>query len=107
MQVFPYQWNYIDEYQKTIIRIFGLSNKNESVFIEIEDFLPYIYIELPVSPWNIGTVKMVENRLKFLSNNTIMRVEYEVKKKLYFAKMNVDDKGNYKDKKYMIVLKKN
>ena len=100
MQVFPYQWNYIDEYQKTIIRIFGLSNKNESVFIEIEDFLPYIYIELPVSPWNIGTVKMVENRLKFLSNNTIMRVEYEVKKKLYFAKMNVDDKGNYKDKTY-------
>ena len=53
MQVFPYSWHHYEEYGSTKLRIFGLSG-NESVYVQIDDFLPYIYVELPALTWSAG-----------------------------------------------------
>jgi len=101
MQVFPYHWHYFEDYQQTKIRVFGLSDKNESVYIEVNDFLPYIYIELPLEiNWNIYSINTVQNKLKEMSNKSILNINYEVKKKLYFAKKDKNEKGDYIDKMY-------
>ena len=47
-ELFAYSWH-IDEQEDefTIIRIYGLNNKNESVCLTVNNFTPYIYLELP------------------------------------------------------------
>lgn len=46
--LFVYAWH-IDEHQKdvTSIRAYGLSSDNKNVCIRIDDFTPYVYLELP------------------------------------------------------------
>jgi DNA polymerase elongation subunit (family B) len=45
---FPYSW-YIDteETEVTVIRAYGLDDNNENVCVQISDFKPYVYLELP------------------------------------------------------------
>ena len=45
---FPYSWH-IDEAETDItsIRIYGLNNTNENVCLRVDNFTPYVYIELP------------------------------------------------------------
>lgn len=103
MKTFPYSWNHYEEYGSTKIRIFGLSELNESIYIKIEDFLPYIYIELPNNlTWTPVSLNIVQNKLKEVSNNSIVQMEAVQKKKLYFAKK--EKKGDdYIDKTYPFI----
>ena len=41
--LYTYQWNYDDEK----IKIFGINNSGETIYVRVEDFTPYVYIELP------------------------------------------------------------
>jgi DNA polymerase elongation subunit (family B) len=94
MEVFPYHWHHIEEYGATQLRIFGLSLKNESVYIQIDDFLPYIYVELPTGPvWSPTACDIVQRKLKEMSFNSIVKSEPVQRKKLYFAKKIVKDDG--------------
>jgi len=103
MQVFPYSWHPYEEYGSTKIRIFGLSIANESVYVQIDDFLPYIYVELPELKWSSSSFSIVQNKLKEISLNSIIKSEPVKKKKLYFAKKEKNEKGDYIDKTYPFI----
>lgn len=101
VQAFPYHWHHFEEYGATKLRIFCLSGKNESIYIEIDDFLPYIYIELPSDKtWSMASLSLVQAKLKELSFNSIVKMEFVSKKKLYFAKKDKTEAGEYVDKMY-------
>jgi len=104
MQTFPYSWHHYEEYGSTKIRIFGLSLTNESVYLQVDDFLPYIYVELPSSlNWTIASYSVIQTRLKEMSCNTLVKSEAVKKKKLYFAKKDKNEKGEYVDKVYPFI----
>jgi len=101
LQAFPYHWHHYEEYGATKLRIFCLSGKNESIYIEIDDFLPYIYIELPTDKtWSPASLSVVQTKLKEMSFNSIVKMEFVSKKKLYFAKKDKTETGEYVDKTY-------
>ena len=53
---FPYSWHVDeDEEEITSIRIYGLDEKDENVCVRVDDFTPYVYIELPERiHWDAG-----------------------------------------------------
>ena len=89
MEVFPYSWNTYEEYGYLGIRIFGLNKNNESVFILINDFRPYLYLELPY----IQNMKWSDAKSKIDAISTKIdevcgrfkpvEKKFELKKKLY------------------------
>ena len=44
---FPYHWHVEDLDDNVKIHIFGLTKNNKSIYITIDDFKPWIYVELP------------------------------------------------------------
>ena len=106
MEVFPYSWNTYEEYGNLKIRIFGLNKNNESVFILIEDFKPYLYLELPYIQnlnWEEAKSKVqaISNKIdevcgKFKPSER----KFELKKKLYYAKKHKDKAGKLEDNLY-------
>ena len=102
MNIFPYHWHHFEEYGSTKIRIFGLSETNESIYIQIDDFLPYIYIELPQLVWSSTAYHIVQTKLKEISNQNIIKMKPQKKKKLYFAKKIIED-GQFIDQTYSFI----
>jgi len=46
---FPYSWHLDDEQTEvTHIRAYGLDENNKNVCLRVDDFTPYVYIELPL-----------------------------------------------------------
>ena len=106
MEVFPYSWNAYEEYGCQGIRIFGLNKNNESVFVLINDFRPYLYLELPYIQnlnWTQAKSKIdaISTKIDEICGK-IKPVEkkFELKKKLYYAKKETDSDGKFKDKLY-------
>lgn len=117
VQVFPYSWNTYEENDTLGIRIFGLNKNNETVFVLIDDFKPYIYVELPEYLENNSEEdekKVIRKKIdwKESSINSLSRKMDELvqkgkpyekmflmRKKLYYAKKDVKN-GVYKDKLY-------
>jgi len=106
MEVFPYSWSTYEEYGCLKLRIFGLNKNNESVFILIEDFQPYLYLELPyIQNLNWGEAK---SKVQAISNKIDeicgkfkpVERKFELKKKLYYAKKHTDKLGNLEDNLY-------
>lgn len=106
MEVFPYSWNTYEEYGCLKIRIFGLNKNNESVFILIEDFRPYLYLELPyIQNLNWGEAKAKVQAISNKIDEVCGRMKpverkFELKKKLYYAKKHSDKSGNLEDNVY-------
>lgn len=101
MEVFPYGWHTYEENGSIGIRIFGLNQENENVFVLVTGFTPYIYLELPDHvPWTTHRVQALSNKLDTLveRGRPIQKV-FQRKKKLYYAKKDKTDAG-YVDKTY-------
>ena len=50
---YSYQWHCVEEDDITLIKIFGIDENNNSVYVCVNDFTPYIYLELPDDKvWN-------------------------------------------------------
>lgn len=47
--LFSYSWDHAEEEEKTIIRIFGINEKGENIYVNIDDFEPFVYLEVPTS----------------------------------------------------------
>ena len=65
---FPYSWH-IDEEETevTCMRIYGLNDKNQNICLRINNFTPYVYIELPVDKsWNNSNTQLVVNKINEL-----------------------------------------
>ena len=103
MEVFPYSWNTYEENGCLGIRIFGLNAKNESVFILVNDFNPYVYLEFPALPsgieWTSSKVEAVSRKIdEMCQKGKPSSRSFQKKKKLYYAKKDISESGEYTDK---------
>lgn len=91
---FVYAWH-IDEYQKEItsIRAYGITKEGKNVCLRIDDFNPYIYLELPSSiDWTPVKAQMVLNKINdMMGKIKPLRSEFVFKRKLYYSHL---DKNN-------------
>jgi len=90
---FSFQWSSSDEETtqglQCIIRGFGWNEKNESVYVQVQDFLIPIYVELPDHiEWTESRIMMVSNRLLTMNANIKLRPKticFEQKHRSYYA----------------------
>lgn len=94
---FPYSWHIDDEETEvTCIRVYGLNDKNENICLRIDNFTPYVYIELPPDKnWNSSNAQLVVNKINtLLGKQKPLENTLVWKKKLYGAFL--DESGNRK-----------
>ena len=86
---FAYSWNIDDqETETTVIRIYGLTENNENICIIVNDFTPYIYLELS---GNTSNAQLVVTKINNLTGDRKpLTTQLMFKKRLYYASM---DKG--------------
>jgi uracil-DNA glycosylase len=113
---FPFQWQFIDESVEgsgrneifqNIIRIYGWNEKNESVYVRVEDFTIPLWLEVeqdPASPTSL-TEGVCDTIVKYLLNTPYKyinakpnSVTVEYKQPIYFATLVKDKTGVYKNK---------
>jgi len=90
-QFFTYNWH-VDEEETDItsIRVYGLNEKNESVCARVDNFTPYVYIELPSHiKWDVGKAQIIGNKLdELMERQKPLKKVLMMKKKLYGACLN-------------------
>lgn len=89
---FPYYW-YLDEEEKetTVIRVYGLDKNNKNVCVIVNNFTPYVYIELPepYSQWNETNAQRVGDKLdELLGDCKPHKKSFMMKYRLYYAYIN-------------------
>lgn len=93
--MFPYSWH-IDEKEEdvTSIRVYGLNESKENICVRINNFTPFVYLELPDSiPWTSSKAQMICNKLDSILGDKkplVKRLIY--KKRLYYAHINPNGK---------------
>lgn len=101
---FPYSWHLDDtEEEITSIRVYGLGEDNKNICIRVDNFTPYVYLELPTNiVWNSAKAQLVGNKIDELTGNSkpLSKV-FLMKKRLYRAYF--DEKGNRKKFPYLFV----
>ena len=101
---FPYSWHLDDtEEEITSIRIYGLGEDNKNICIRVDNFTPYVYVELPTNiAWNSAKAQLIGNKIDELTGNSkpLSKV-FLMKKRLYRAYF--DEKGNRKKFPYLFV----
>jgi|UniRef100_A0A6C0J400 DNA polymerase elongation subunit (family B)/intein/homing endonuclease len=101
---FIYTWH-IDEEQEngTSIRIYCLGETNESICLKIENFTPFIYLELPTNiKWDEGKAQLVGNKLNdLMGEKQPLKKVLVFKKRLYGAHLQKDS-TNYKSFPYLL-----
>jgi len=94
---FPYSWHVDDEEEEiTSIRIYGIDEKNSNVCVRVDNFTPYVYIELPDRiKWNTGNAQLVGNKLdELLGKQKPLKKVLMMKKRLYGA--HIESNGSEK-----------
>lgn len=101
LDVFAYQWSVEEEQESTLIRIYGVTKENKNVYIRVDNFTPYCYVELPTHiEWTESRIELVANRLSTLSRKLYQPVkrDFVMRRKLYYAhKEKRKEKKNKKD----------
>lgn len=102
--MFPYSWHMDeDEEDVTAMRVYGLDNNNENVCVRIDNFTPFVYLELPENvPWTASKAQQVGNKLDAMLGDRkplVKRLMY--KKRLYYA--HLDQKGRRKKFPYLFL----
>ena len=100
--IFIYYWH-IDEKDEEItkIRAYGLDKNNKNVCLIIDDFTPYVYLELPsFTQWNERKAQLLGNKLdEELREYGPIKKSLIMKHKLYGAY--IDSNGNRKKFPYL------
>lgn len=92
---FAYSWHIDDnERERTVIRIYGLNEQNENVCVVVNNFKPYVYVELPnTMKWDESQALLVTRKIDaLLGNQKPFDIKLEYKKRLYYV--NKDKDGN-------------
>lgn len=86
-EIFIYDWSYdTNENDRLQIHIFGLNEKNETTLLNITDFYPYIYIELPNITWDSYSKKVLANQLsERFKQCPPKRMKFVYRKRLYYV----------------------
>ena len=87
--VFTYDWTIEedDDQDGNIIRIWGLDQNNKSVCLIVDDFKPYVYMELPNDiTWTPEKIVRVKNKIYEILYNSKTPISCELvyMKKLYY-----------------------
>lgn len=117
VEVFCYKWSVHEPSSTSInIRAFGVDENNNTVFINIRNYTPYCWIELPDDTnWKLERNKLLANSvIEELANlalpeNAPIGMDIYYKKKLYFAwkkRIDTEDGIKYKDKLFPFILAK-
>ena len=93
---FPYIWH-VDpkEPNVTCIRAYGLDENNENVVVRINNFTPYVYLELPEEiAWDEHSAICLVNKITQLmgEDHEPLFKSLEFKKRLYYANMDKNKK---------------
>jgi DNA polymerase elongation subunit (family B) len=86
-RIFPYHW-YVDEKEKdvTSIRVYGIDEKGLNICMRIDDFTPYVYLELPTNIDWTSKSQLVGNKIdEMMKNQRPLKKVLVMKKKLYGA----------------------
>ena len=105
-EAFIYQWSDISEDNDCVMRAYCLNIKDETVCVNIRNFTPYCYIELPSSiNWQSDQVRLaaITNKLNENMGKSIVSMKLVYKKKLYYNHYHKSDDG-WKDKKFPFLL---
>lgn len=102
-EIFPYSWVSDDKDEKgTTIDIYGVDRKGESVAVKINDFTPYVYIELPQMNWTPEKIALLRREINKQTSDKITGIgaplEFCFMKdytKLYYANMKDGEKIKY------------
>ena len=90
---FSYSWH-IDESEENVtsIRIYGLDSNNKNVCVRVDNFTPYVYIELPTYiSWTQSKAQLLGNKLDEIpGQQRALKKCLIYKKKLYGANMEKD-----------------
>lgn len=100
--IFPYYWFVDDkETEVTCIRIYGLNEDNKNVCLRVDNFTPYIYIELPTSvPWNEANIRRLRSKIDdMLRDQKPLSSSIVMKNKLYGLEF--DKNGDRKKYPYL------
>ncbi len=94
---FPYDWNLVnqkgDDLDHTLIRVYGLDEKNNLVAVIIRDFEPYIYLEIPAyfnERLAVALKNQICEKIKNGQEPTSMKLVF--KKRLYGADFDMNGK---------------
>jgi len=98
-RIFSYAWHIDDqEEDDTVIRVYGLDEQNKNVCLRIEEFRPYVYLELPTRvDWTLVAIERLKNKLaELMKDKSPTSSKFESKRKLYGAHME-DDRVTHKE----------
>jgi len=88
LDFFAYQWSVEEEDVSTMIRCYGVTKDNKNVYVRIDNFTPYCYVELPTNiEWTESRIELVSNKLANLNRKIYqpIRKEFVTRRKLYYA----------------------
>ena len=87
-KAFPYSWTLdSDEEEITAIRVYCLNERNETIVLLINNFTPFVYLELPFQKqsWDVNNSQFVANYFcKQFGKYAPLKTSFLMKKKLYF-----------------------
>jgi DNA polymerase elongation subunit (family B) len=104
-QFFAYSWK-IDKKEEdvTAIRIYGIDENNMNICVRVNNFTPYVYVELPDKiTWTQAKAQIVGNKIdELLGERKPLEKVFEMKNKLYGV--HNDANGNPKQFPYLKCL---
>lgn len=86
VNIYSYYWSFEDTPEETIIHIYGFDESNNLIYLKVEDFSPYCYIELPTTiEWTQSKLRTLKNKLETLNSkmNKPLITIYMEKRKMY------------------------
>jgi DNA polymerase elongation subunit (family B) len=98
---FVYDWHTDTEEEITIIRLFGIDMDNKNICVIVEDFTPWVYLELPENiTWTDTSLQLLVNALdRLLGEGYPIKKAYMRKYKLFGFEE--DAKGNRKTSPFL------
>ena len=90
---YPYSWTYEeDNEEETNIRIYGITKDNGNMCLRINNFTPYVYIELPGNiKWTSEKAQLLGSKIdEKMRDKKPLKKNLVFKKKLYYANMDND-----------------
>ena len=99
-KLFSYAWH-LDEKDEevSVIRIYGLNEKNENICLRVNNFTPYCYLELPLRTEKDVYIKWTESRALLVANKISrmmpgdkgpIDIQLMWRHRLYYAHLNKD-----------------
>lgn len=111
--IFAYSWHQTDDESKNwrnsseSLRIYGINDKGKTLCLIVNDFKPFVHIELPSTiDWK-SKVQKVVNYLKFILGDmgpVKNRSVFEFKYKLYGSHVTKTSPGKFQRKKFPYII---